>query len=200
MYKARIVFLSVAAACGYGVVHDQITVRLCREYFTVAHLPLFQTRSTTLLALYSGVTATAGIGALLGFVLARVCHAGAYPPCRLSYLFRQVSLLLGIMSVSAVTMGIVGYCMSHFGVVGFPARFAAGLPSSQYDRFMAVCFAHWASYFVGFAGSALLCFRVWTARGRPQAIALWPRTPFAAARAILLGLITAYIIWARFGA
>ena len=70
--KALIILLSICGACIYGVVHDQITARLCLEYFTIAHPPLFHTRSTSLLALYWGVAATIGIGALLGVVLARV--------------------------------------------------------------------------------------------------------------------------------
>jgi hypothetical protein len=31
----------------YGIVHDQVTARVCVEYFTVGHPPVFQTNSDT---------------------------------------------------------------------------------------------------------------------------------------------------------
>ena len=62
---AQIILLSILSACLYGVVHDQITIRVCLEYFTVAHPPYFPTHSPTLLAICWGVAATAGIGAVL---------------------------------------------------------------------------------------------------------------------------------------
>jgi hypothetical protein len=32
-----IILLSIASAVGYGIVHDQITARICIEYFTIGH-------------------------------------------------------------------------------------------------------------------------------------------------------------------
>jgi hypothetical protein len=45
----KIILASVAAAIIYGIVHDQITARICIEYFTVFHPPVFLTQSPTLL-------------------------------------------------------------------------------------------------------------------------------------------------------
>jgi hypothetical protein len=53
-----IILYSVFAAIAYGIAHDQITARVCLEYFTLGHPPVFQTRSPTLLALGWGVIAT----------------------------------------------------------------------------------------------------------------------------------------------
>jgi hypothetical protein len=35
-----IVLISVGMAVAYGIVHDQITARVCVEYFTIEHEPL----------------------------------------------------------------------------------------------------------------------------------------------------------------
>ncbi len=35
--------MSVAAAIAYGIAHDQITVRICLEYFTIGHSKVFPT-------------------------------------------------------------------------------------------------------------------------------------------------------------
>jgi hypothetical protein len=197
---AQIIFLSIIAACTYGVVHDEITVRICIEYFTVAHPPLFHTTSPTLLALCWGVAATAGIGAGLGVIIALVSQsrgAAAYSVARLG---RSILVLLAGMGASAFTAGLVGYQLSRRGFISIPAGLAETIPAHHYHRFMAVWFAHGASYLVGLAGGALLCFRVWQARGRPSVISFFPHTLAAALRAAFLAAVAAYILWIRFGA
>jgi len=37
MQAIRIVLLSIASAVAYGIVHDQITARICIEYFTIGY-------------------------------------------------------------------------------------------------------------------------------------------------------------------
>ena len=51
MQAIRIILLATLAAIAYGVVHDQVTARICVEYFTIGHPPVFRTTSPTLLAL-----------------------------------------------------------------------------------------------------------------------------------------------------
>jgi hypothetical protein len=156
--RFQIVLLSVLAACSYGVIHDQITARICIEYFTVAHPPLFHTVSPTLLALCWGVAATAGIGAALGVILSLVSQSGGAVPYSVSCVGRSVLVLLAVMGASAFTAGAVGYQLSRLGVISIPSGLFGRIPENQHDRFMAVWFAHGASYLVGLAGGALLCF------------------------------------------
>jgi hypothetical protein len=58
MQSIAIIFLSVAAAIVYGIVHDQITARICIEYFTIGHPRLIDSDSPTVLGLFWGVVAT----------------------------------------------------------------------------------------------------------------------------------------------
>jgi hypothetical protein len=44
-----IVGQTILFAIAYGILHDQITVRICPEYFTIGHPPVFQTGSLTML-------------------------------------------------------------------------------------------------------------------------------------------------------
>ncbi len=192
--------LSTLAACAYGVVHDQITVRLCLEYFTVAHPPLFHTTSPTLLALCWGVAATAGIGAALGVVLALVSQSGGAVPYSVSRVGRSILVLLAIMGASAITAGVIGYQLSRRGLISLPARLAEAIPVQRHDRFMAVWFAHGASYVVGLAGGALVCFWIWQARGKPSVISFFPQTRAGAIRAGVIGVVVVYIVWVRFRA
>jgi hypothetical protein len=53
-----IVALAVAAGIAYGILHDQVTARVCLEYFTIGHPPLIPSQSPTLLAIAWGIVAT----------------------------------------------------------------------------------------------------------------------------------------------
>ena len=58
MQVLAILALSILAAIVYGVLLDPVTARVCLEYFTIRHPPIFGTDSPTLLALGWGVVAT----------------------------------------------------------------------------------------------------------------------------------------------
>jgi hypothetical protein len=62
MQAARIILYCVLGAVGYGVVHDQITARICLKYFTIGHPQVFNTQSATLLGIGWGVIATWWVG------------------------------------------------------------------------------------------------------------------------------------------
>jgi hypothetical protein len=100
MREAKIVLLSTVAAVAYGIVHDQITARLCVEYFTIAHPPLFHTTSPTILGLCWGTAATFGVGLLLGVVLALVSQSEGLPPVPTPHLFKSI---LGLLAVTALS-------------------------------------------------------------------------------------------------
>jgi hypothetical protein len=71
-----ITLLSVAMCVVYGIVHDQVTARICVECFTVFHPPVFQTNDPTLLAFGWGTIATWWVGVLLGIPLATATRLG----------------------------------------------------------------------------------------------------------------------------
>lgn len=196
--KLKVILLSIVAACTYGVLHDQITIRVCEEYFTVAHPPLFHTTSPTLLALCWGIAATLGIGFLLGGVLALVSQSGEQPPYKIPRLVRSITILLLVMSLSALAAGILGYQLSERGVIFIPSVFDENIPRENHHRFMAAWFAHGASYLVGLAGGSFLCLRIWRERGRPPVLSIFPRTRVAAIRAILITIAAAFALWMRF--
>lgn len=197
--KFQVVLLCVLAACSYGVVHDQITARICLEYFTVAHPPFFPTSSPTLLALCWGVAATVGLGLVFGLVLALVSQSGGPPAIPPSHLVRPILILLTVMGSCALLTALLGYHLSQRHLIFLPSSLARATPVRLHDRFLAVWGAHLASYLVGLTGAAFVCFRIWRARGRPAVLSLYPRTGKQAARATLLAGITIFAVWHRFG-
>ncbi len=198
MNKLQVILLSMLAAMAYGILHDQITARICLEYFTVAHPPLFHTRSATQLAIYWGAAATAGIGLGFGAVLALVSQSAGRPPAPLIPLCRKILALLAVMGLSALCAGYAGFYLSRRGIIRIPSALADAIPDFRHDRFMAVWFAHMASYLAGFAGSAGLIFQVWQARGKPLVLAVYPRHPLEILRTVLIAAVVALIVWWRF--
>src|SRR3954465_1193790 len=96
----RIVLLSILAAVVYGIVHDQVTARICVEYFTVGHPPVFNTESPTLLGLGWGVIATWWVGLILGVPLAIAARAGRRPKRSAAGLVPRILVLLGCMAAT----------------------------------------------------------------------------------------------------
>ncbi len=197
MQKAKIVVFSIVAVVAYGIVHDQITVRLCLEYFTVAHPPLFPTRSPTLLAVCWGTVATVWAGMAAGSLLALVSQSDNFPPVPLARLYRGILTLLAMMALCAAVVGWVGYELAGHGVIALPSPLAPWIPADRRDRFMAAWFAHNTSYLVGFGGAGTWIFRLWRERGSPRVLSPLPRTRWAMARALTLVAIIVGIVCHR---
>lgn len=197
--RAKIILLCVAAAVAYGVLHDQITARLCIEYFTVAHPPIFPVASPALVALCWGVASTIGIGLVFGVLLTLVADSGGTPPLTASRLAGPVATLLGVTALAAFAAGWCGYFLAQSGAIAIPAGYADVVPAERHHAFMAVWFAHGASYLTGLSGGAILVLRVWRARGGAPVVPLFPRSPGGAIRAAVVVAVAAYILWIRFG-
>lgn len=166
MAALRIVLLCTLAAVAYGLVHDQLTVRVCLAYFSEFHPPLVATHDPTLLALAWGVVATWWVGAGLGLLLALAARAGGRPRLAAHELVRPVLGLLGVMALAALALGLVGAGLARAGTIGVAAPWDVRIPRDQHVGFLACLWAHNASYGVGFVGGALLALRTWRRRGR----------------------------------
>ncbi len=164
MESLRIWFLSIAAAVLYGEVQDQVTTRVCVEYFTIGHPDIFGTDSPTLLALGWGFIATWWAGALIGAPLVVACRAGSLPRLRAGDLHRPVLALLLFMAYAAILAGIAGYVFARAGSIGLVGDLALAVPAGKHPQFLADLWAHNAAYITGFAGAPYLC--IWARRRR----------------------------------
>lgn len=195
----KIVLLAILVASGYGVIHDQVTVRLCPEYFTVAHPPLFPTSSPTVLGICWGVAATFGVGLVLGVLLALVSQSPGTPRVSVAELLRKMLTLVTVVSLVAAVAGVVGFQLSRHAIVSIPPAFADLIPVGRHHRFMAAWYAHGASYLVGVGGAAAVIYGIWRQRGRPRVLTVFPSTKVGFLRAVVLLATAALIAWFRFG-
>ena len=164
MHAVRIIVLGLVAAITYGILHDQVTTRVCIEYFTIAHPPVFPTQSPTLLALGWGVIATWWVGLPLGVLLAVAARAGRWPTLTWLELVKPTTVLLVAMGSLALAAGIIGYVLTKQGTISMIDWYAEVIPASRHARFMADAWAHLASYGTGILGGLLLAG--WTLRRR----------------------------------
>ncbi len=168
MHALRIILLCVAAGVAYGIVHDQITVRVCVEYFSITHPRLIASTSPTLLALAWGVVATWWAGLLLGIPIALAARAGRPPRIAWHAFVRPVLLLLACMAALAVLAGVAGFALASAGGATIPAPVASVVPEAAHHRWVAAWWAHNTSYNVGFVGAIVIVARTLLARRRER--------------------------------
>jgi hypothetical protein len=172
MQILTILGLCIISAVVYGVLHDQITARVCVEYFTIGHPPVFGTESPTLLGIGWGIIATWWVGLLLGIPLALAARAGKRPRRAARTLIRPLLILLAVMAACAFSAGLVGYLLGRSGAVFLLEPLASRVPPQKHAPFLADLWAHSASYLVGFLGGLVVIGQVWRSRCRSAADSL----------------------------
>ncbi|HLX64335.1 MAG TPA: hypothetical protein VKX17_23885 [Planctomycetota bacterium] len=170
MQSLYIILLCIGAAIFYGVVHDQLTARICVEYFTIGHPRIFDTDDPTLLALGWGVIATWWVGLLLGIPMACAARCGERPKRSARSLIRPLSILLFCMAGISLLAGLVGYLAAQSGAVYLLEPLASRVPTDKHAAFLTDLWMHLASYGAGFIGGLILCWRIY--RGRKLASAV----------------------------
>lgn len=165
MESIKIILLCVFSAIVYGVVHDQITLRICLEYFTVGHPPIFAHLPDTLHAAAWGVVATWWMGLFLGVLAAGTARLGGWPKISAKQLLPSIICLLCVMTFCAFVSGAAGF-ISAMSIVGGELSLPSELPPEKYKAFVADWFAHTASYFSGGVGGLVVCMLVVVRRWR----------------------------------
>ncbi len=162
MEAIKIIAACVAAGAVYGILHDQVTARVCLEYFTVFHPDVFHTQSPTLLAIGLGILATWWVSLPLGILLALAARAGSRTKLTSAQIVPILLKLIAVMAVSALTAGIMGYFLQGLGM----EYYATAIPKEIQHPFYADLWAHEASYLIGLIGGIVLCIVVWRKRER----------------------------------
>ncbi len=161
-----IVALCVLAAVVYGVVHDQITARVCIEYFTIGHPPVFSVpvTSPTVIGFVWGIIATWWVGVGLGVPLAMAATLGRRPRRDAASLLRPVAILMAVTGLLAVLCGAIGYFAAVRGWVFLLEPMASRVPGDRHVGFITDLWAHSASYLFGALGGVVLILQTWRSR------------------------------------
>lgn len=168
MEALKIAVTCVVAAVLYGIVHDQFTARICVEYFTIFHPPVFHTQSPTLLGIGWGIVATWWVGAFFAVPMILAARAGRRPVLKASELLPSIGFLLVFVAAIAMLSGITGYLLARNGVLDTEWLTFSPSPATRY-RFIADWWAHTASYGAALVGGLALCAVTYRRRLRPNA-------------------------------
>src|SRR5258706_5372803 len=142
----KIVGVFTLAAVVFGLVHDQVPVRVCLEYFTIAHETIVRSESPTLLGLVWGVVATWWAGAVSGLVVSLAAREGSWPMLPWRHFVRPAAGLAAAMGISALLAGTAGYLLTARGALRMVADYDDLIAPERHPRFMADVWAHLASY------------------------------------------------------
>ena len=147
---AAIVLLCVALSGVYGILHDQITARICPAYFTLDHpslgLPwLFHNPNPTVLGLAWGVVATAPLATILGIGVACAARFGSWP--KASWRQLLIPLILGLCAM--------GFSATLAGIWAFHTARSHGNPLS-----LAREYAVWRAHQTSYAGGTAVAFGI----------------------------------------
>ncbi len=151
-----IVGFSITAAVAYGLVHDQITARICVEYFTIGHPRIIDSTSPMILGIAWGVIATWWVGLILGLPLGLAARVGSWPQLTVQSLVRPIFRLLEVMVAGACLAGLLGWQLASRGIVLLSGYRAVAVPASKHVAFQTVWFAHLASYSFGLLGGIVV--------------------------------------------
>ncbi|MBA2113272.1 hypothetical protein [Bremerella alba] len=152
-----IVGLSIVMCVVYGVVHDQITARICVEYFTIGHKPILGgTEDPTVLGLAWGFLATWWVGAMLGIPLAFVSQTGSLVKKSAKDLIHPMLVLMAGTAALAAIAGVTCYVLTTGDMIHLAGGFEHVIASDKQDAFLIDLWIHNASYAGGFLGGAIL--------------------------------------------
>jgi len=158
-----IVMLTILVCMTYGVLHDQVTARICVEYFTIGHRPI-GTDDPTLLGFFWGIAATWWVGLILGIVLATAAIIGPNPVRTMRSLYLPLLAVSAGTALFAGAAGLVGFVTASVGWIHLTGPLAVDIPAERHSLFLADLWTHSASYAGGFTGGLLLVRSVWRSR------------------------------------
>ena len=168
MQSLAIILFCILSAVIYGILHDQITARICVEYFTIGHPPIFDTDDPTLLGIGWGILATWWVGLLLGVPLAVVARAGSRPKRNVRSLVHPIVVLLAISAIAAFVAGLLGWVLASQGMVVLVEPLTSRLPREKHIAFLADLRAHLCSYLAGIVGGFIVIIGVRRSRSRSE--------------------------------
>ena len=156
--------MAILAAIVYGIIHDEITARICIEYFTIGHPRLIDSDSPTILGLFWGVVATWWVGLPLGIGLAVAARVGRRPKLNARDLIRPILKLLGVMFILATIAGLIGLATSKAGIFHLAGSLASRVPAGKHTAFLTDGWTHSGSYLTGIVGGIALWIATWRRR------------------------------------
>ncbi len=161
-----IISLCMLSAILYGIVHNQVTVRINLEYFTIGHRQIINSTSPTLLGIAWGIHPNWWVGIAMGVVLSLAGRAGKWPKRDVRSFIKPILILLLVSGISSATAGILGYKLANSGTLALYEPLSSLVPAGGHASYISALWMHTASYTAGTMGGLILALFVFTGRIR----------------------------------
>ena len=161
----------IAGVC-FGVLQDQVSARLCPEYFTLFHPPIPGLNDPTLMGISWGFLGAWWAGLFLGYAAGLVATFGTLPKLTPRDVVRHLLFLM--LYVGATVSAIGGIVWWHAELLGVSIDPGLGrlLPPEHHRALLVVSCYHFAAYASSLCGSVVLCAWIWRERVKRRAAML----------------------------
>ncbi len=162
--RFRFAALGITAGVGYGILQDQVSARLCPEYFTVFHPPVPGLIDPTLLGMTWGFLGTWWAGLLLGYIAGLIATLGSLPEFTPREAIRPVLILVASIAVAVMVTGVTVWRHVEMFGVSIDPELGKMLPPQRHRALLVVACYHFVGYAVAFGGSVALWAWIWRER------------------------------------
>ncbi|VTR93769.1 Uncharacterized protein OS=Blastopirellula marina DSM 3645 GN=DSM3645_00965 PE=4 SV=1 [Gemmata massiliana] len=162
--RYRFALLGFGAIVGYAILQDQVSARLCPEYFTVFHNPIPGVADPTLLGVCWGFLGGWWGGILLGYVAGLVATVGPRPQLHPRELVLPLAVLVAVVAgATALTGASVWRHADTLGVALDPST-AELVPVERHKALLVVACYHFVAYGSAAIGGVAVCVWIGTKR------------------------------------
>ena len=162
--RYRFALMGLVAVVGYAILQDQVSARLCPEYFTVLHKPIPGVTDPTLLGACWGFLGGWWGGLILGYAVGLVATLGPRPQLTPRELVRPMALLVGAVACCTALTGVSVWRHAEMLGVALDAGMAELVPPRRHKALLTVACYHLVSYASSVVAGVVLC--VWVAAQR----------------------------------
>ncbi len=164
--RYRFALLGLVAMVGYAILQDQISARLCPEYFTVLHPPITGLTDPTLLGICWGFLGGWWGGIVLGYIAGLLATLGPRPPLAPRELVRPLAVLVVVIATVTALTGVSVWRHAEMMGVSLEPGMASVVPPERHRGLLVVACYHLVAYASATISGVVLCAWVWSERRR----------------------------------
>jgi hypothetical protein len=162
--RYRFALYGLVAVVGYAILQDQVSARLCPDYFTVLHPPIPNCTNPTLLGVCWGFLGGWWGGIVMGYAAGLVSTLGPRPPLApRDFVTPLLVCMCGVGTVTALCGISVWQHANMFGV-SLDRVFDGLIPEERQRAALVVACYHFVSYAASTLGGVVVCVYLWAER------------------------------------
>ena len=162
--RLRAMLLGIVMMVGYAVLQDQVSARLCPEYFTVFHNPIPGLTDPTLVGMVWGFVGSCWGGAIMGYAAGLAATLGPRPPLTVRQLVIPMLLLMGAIALVTLIAGLTAYRHAAMFNIRLDPVVLEDMPIERHHYLFTVACYHLAAYVTAVIGTVIMCVAIGRSR------------------------------------